>query len=263
MNTRAALKSGIVFIAALQCTFMWAQASTVVTNIVETNKGSQEQKISISADKIRFDGLLENKNQSFIFRADKEVFWLLNNADKTYVQFTAQELETVLQQMENLRLTLATQLQHLPVQQKKNLEKLVPSFGIEEKTTYRLIAAKSACGKFQCEYFEGMRDGKKVHDVWIATPQSLGFSAPEMLTVGKLGDFFTPLMRFFKGAEGVWFVANKSDNTADVKGLPVKMVFPPGGKVKKQELARVEHAPLAQKVFEIPEGFQKTLFKLY
>lgn len=234
-----------------------ARAGVVVSGEHKTLDGSQPAftyTVSVDKDRVRMETSNAPAN-SFIYRADKGVFWIVDKTRKTYNEMTRKDIESLAGTMDAAMKAMREQLAGLPPEQRAMVEEMMknnmPSAGATARPTFRKTGADKV-GSFACDTYEASQDGKKKADICVADLAALGFTEADFKTLTELAKPFENLAKDLQG-----MMPLDGTNGAP-KGLPARSVAFENGKAKSEtSIKQAKKQALAASLFELPAGFTK------
>lgn len=189
---------------------------------------------------------------SFIYRADKQLFWSLNDKDKTYVEMTKKDLEKMAGQMDSAMAEMQAELKNLPPEQRAMVEKMMAGkAGGKPEPARRYLKRASAekVGVWKADRYE-WAEAKCKETIW-ATTSATPVTASDMAVLKDMSAFFGKLA---KGkTRGLAF----DRESAGVKGVPVKAVISDGKTMTTTELKEIKKSDFPAGTFEVPNGYKK------
>jgi hypothetical protein len=200
------------------------------------------------------------RQQTVIFDNTKQVLWMVNTDAKTYTEMTKADVDRLSGQVSAAMATMQEQMKNLPPEQRARIEEMMKGRGMggaaaASKTEYKKVGSDKV-GKWNCDKYEGSRDGQKVVELCTVEPGALGFTMADFAVATELGNFFKSLApqnadRLFSvGAQGQGF-----------SGVPVRRVtFLNGQPEMVHEIVDVTRQTFPASTFEVPAGFQKQPF---
>ena len=237
------------------------QAGVVVKMKQEASGISVEstQTMFIEKDRLRMEMAGEEENQTIIFRGDKNVFWVLNAAEKSYFEMTQDDIVKLKAQMEKMQAMMKEQMKNMPPEQRKMMEEMMPS-GMpgekKEKATFTKKESGVKVGKWTTTHYVGTRDGKTVEELWTVGWSDVGFNRNDFTVMSKMADFFSALSQeatdFMKVGSEEW------EKEMGISGMPVQWVdHLSGGTVSKGSVQEITQKSLEGSLFDLPSGYKK------
>jgi hypothetical protein len=200
------------------------------------------------------------RQQTVIFDNAKQVLWMVNNDAKTYTEMTKADVDRLSGQMSAMMATMQEQMKNLPPEQRARIEEMMKGRGMgggaaASKTEYKKVGTDKA-GKWNCDKYEGTRNGQKVIELCTVEPAALGFTMADFAVARELGDFFKGLAP--QNADRLFSVGTEGQGFS---GVPVRRVtFSNGQPEMVHEIVDVTRQTFPASTFEVPAGFQKQPF---
>ena len=235
-----------------------ARAGVTLQGEHRTLDGSQPPfTYTVSIDKVKVKMVSSaSADNAFIYRADKGLFWMVDNKAKTYTEMTKKDIESMANTMEAAMKKMQEQMANMPPEQREMMEKMMkenmPGAGAPKgKTTYKKTGAGKV-GTWACEKYESYQDGVKKSEMCVVDPPVLGFSAADFTA---LKDMAKP---FEKLAKDMQSMMPQDGVDGAPKGAPVKTTVFADGKAKSETLIKsVKKEAFGAGVFDLPTGLTK------
>jgi hypothetical protein len=242
--------------------FSFSVQAGIIIKSVEKSKPADvgsETTMYLDKDNMSIELKNEGKKQVIIFRGDKNVFWVVNNEERTYMEMTQKDLENLKTQMDNTQKMMAEQMKNMPEEQRKMMEQMMPAAAgsaKKEKTEFKKKSGGEKVGKWTCDHYEGFQNGKKSDEVWTASWDQLGIKRSDMSALKKMGEFFEVISQdageFMKIGSEEW------EKEQGISGVPVRWIDFVDGKGENQgEIKEIIKQDLKAALFELPAGYEK------
>lgn len=226
-------------------------AVTSVQKDLADPKQSFTFKLYVDKGKARMETSTSPEN-SYIYRADKGVIWLVDGRAKTYTEVTEKDIEAMANTMKRMQEQLAS----LPPEQRAMMEKMMPGMGAAPKMTFRKGATGKA-GAYACTNYEMFRDGRKFADACYADPRMIGFSEEDFKTLRSLAE---PVEKFAKDFAALF---PQPETAGAPEGVPVRTVIYHEGKAQSETVVQeVKKESLAGSLYELPKGYAKQALQM-
>jgi GLPGLI family protein len=119
----------------------------------------------------------ESENQATIFRLDKEMIYQVDKQKKEYSEMTFAEFEAFAKktssEMDTKMSAMKKQLEGMPPEQRKMMEKMMGGAGIGAKTDAQIDVMKTTEKKtingYSCIKYAMQENGKEIGSVWTTT----------------------------------------------------------------------------------------------
>jgi hypothetical protein len=207
----------------------------------------------LDKDRVRMEGMGQGY---MIYRGDKELFWMVNEKDKTYTEMTKKDMEEVAGKMDEAMKKLNEQMAKMPPEQREMMEKMMKGMkggqpGAVSKTTYKKLGGETVNG-WSCDNYEGDRDGEKKSEVCFAAVKKTDITEADVQVLKDMAGFFSKMAKSIET-----FIPTATDNSVP-KGLPVRTVsFKDGKPSAKTEVKEIKKENLSADKFELPAGLTK------
>ncbi|MBI3126222.1 MAG: DUF4412 domain-containing protein [Candidatus Tectomicrobia bacterium] len=208
-------------------------------------------RMSIEKEALR----IEEGGNVAIYRRDKNLLWSLNSREKTYTELTHQQAEKVGKDMGKAMEGLREQMKDLSPEERKLMEGMMgealKKHSAPSKVEYRKIASNARAGKWTCDRYEMLVDGRKKAETCFARAASIGVDPPEAQT---LESFFAFMSKTAKQMGAVFGVFQGSEPP----GIPVETVsFSEDKASERMEVQEIARKSFPGSLFEVPEGYRK------
>ena len=247
-----------------------ARAGVLLIHKTEPVGGGQVSiaTTSLDRDRVRVESSGGTAQHILIYRADRQVLYLIDSAAKTYQELTKQQLEQMMSQvgdqMAQMRAMMDEQLKNVPPEQRAMVEQMMKGrmgamggAAPPAETVYRKVAVGERAGQWTCDRYEGYRANEKVFDVWTTDWQALGLNASDFRVMQELADLFTSLSSQMGGKLELMSVGASS--SSGLSGIPVRRVSYRDAKAyETHEITEVSRQEFAAGLFEPPPGFHRT-----
>lgn len=248
------LRSISVFILALA---FGVQAGVLLVSSNESLTQKQSPvlfKVAVDKDKVRIDA--DGAGRYFIYRGDKDLFWIVDNQANSYVEMSRQDLAAYSARIDSSMAKLKSEIKAMPPEQREKAEKklkgILSAQGGRPKTTYAKVAGADTVNGWACLKYEGLSQGSKRSEMWTTDPAKLGVREADYQAIKEMGKFFGTLMR---DADTNFGFSVDRDAPG---GLPVKTIaFRNGSPAFKTEVKEVKQQEFAVAMFEVPAGMAK------
>ena len=181
-----------------------------------------------------------------IFDGSRQVLYLVDPAQKTYMEMTKADVERLSAQMPGAAAQVQAQIEKLPPAQRAQMEAMMK--GVQHTRT-----GSDTVGRWTCETYDLTMSGQKIGEVCNVNPSALGFRATDFDAMLQMGAFYSamaPLMPAqLAGTSGIGQPAS-----SDFAVRTVLMV--PGGTMTT-ELIEAGREALPDSLFAVPAGFTK------
>ncbi|MCM8808398.1 MAG: DUF4412 domain-containing protein [Candidatus Omnitrophica bacterium] len=250
-----------IFLGVLGLSFILNAGVRMVSDYEDYEVKEKGTHISyIEKDKMRYDVKTEKRDMAVIFRADKELFWSIDNKKKNYIEITKADMERMKKKMEEGMKMMEEQFKNLPPEQRKKMEEMMKGkMKIETpKIVYKKVATAQKVNQWVCDKYEGYEGKNKVEEIWTTDFSKIGLKPEDLKIMEEMGKFFSEMMK------GVSFYKIQTEKKEDkFFGVPVRIIgYDKGEKKFKMELKEIKRENLAPTLFEIPKGYKKEKLKI-
>ena len=130
----------------LVCIAHGIYAGVFIESHIEAMSGASQKMVSmiyVDSDRVRIDTQDLYSHRSFIYRQDKDVFWVIDHIQKTVTIIDSKVREKMKTRMANAMLMYEEKIKTLPKEQqlamKQWMAKQVPSIAAPPKLTYKKV----------------------------------------------------------------------------------------------------------------------------
>lgn len=192
-----------------------------------------------------------------IFRADRQVVWMIQLKEKSYQEMTRADVEKMAQQMAGVRQQQEQMLKELPPEQRAVVEKMMKQqMGAAKPVdvTVKRVGRESV-GKYAATKYELLANGQRTEEIWAAALDQLSFQPAEYETFLQFARFFEKLSQAAAQFSSTDVMARHAEA---IEGFPVKMISYDGGRVTSEmQLLRAERQTVSDDKFQLPPGLKK------
>ena len=224
-------------------------------------QGVSTSKAYVDRDRMRVEMSGKEADQVFIFRQDKERFWLIDNQNKTYMEMTQQDLRKMKEKLDGAMAMIQEKLQSLPPEQRKTVEQLMkgkmPAATPEAlKIVYKKVATGEKINQWICDKYEGHATEKDTEEIWTTDWQQVGITEADLKVIRGMGEFFA---EFAKNLPFLSKIGSKEwEQEHGYSGFPIRTIYSSGTQVRyKVEVKEIRRQDFAASLFELPSGLQK------
>jgi hypothetical protein len=242
-------------------------ASAGVVLIMEQSGGRDpapvEIRILAEPDRLK----LPNARGGVIYRGDQDKAWTIDDERKSYIEITRQSAGEIRSQMEAAMAQARAQLPNLPPEQRKAVEEMLAKQGAgvapgqqakPPAVTFQKAGGKKTVGKWSCEGYARLEDGRKVDDLCVARLADLGLTRNDLKA-------FSGLSGLVQSAAGPGRAAARPmdfealSKAIGYDAMPIHSVHHnPGGAAPVETTVKaIERKPIAPASFELPAGYAK------
>ena len=244
------------------------EAENLVVHIDSvTYEGNQTEetplKLYMSGEKVEV--VPEDRRSYFIFRGDKELVWLVDKQQETYIQIDEELLAEVKSQIEQMK----EQLEGMPDQQRAMVGSMMKQemqqagLAVEDKKElkYNHTDETKEINNYPCRKTEIQRDSELVGDLWVTDWENIKHedilkSAYRSMTnfVNSLRDIFEESM--YQQYIEVSFIP--PDVEEELEGMLISAVHYNNSDqpVAETTLIKIESKDLSGKTFTPPENYR-------
>lgn len=264
---KASMLFSYIFSLALVVSMARADPGLVVKSETQEIKNNETTIMTLFMDQNSIK--IVDGNQEVIFDSGKESFTVIDHSKKEAIVMTKTDLETLKQQLKMMMDMVEQQLKNLPPEQqelaKKNMKGFMPSEGEELNYEYRLIKSGVPVKNWKSSQYEGLVNGEKKGELFIAEYGELGYSKSEFVALEKMAAFIRDMLADFgdkvnfDGSGSGFFGFGGENSPVFSKGIPVKMIeFSDGDQERIVTVQDINRQNLDASTFAVPDGYRRS-----
>ncbi|MEO0092175.1 MAG: hypothetical protein ABIK61_05670 [candidate division WOR-3 bacterium] len=251
------IKYGLIGVITI-ITFNYADIvmTAQIQDLTKPKEKPMKQTTYLSEECIRIDVKAEKSDITTIFRADQEIFWMIDHKKKSYTEFTKEDLEKMQEMMKEATSIMEQALKNLPAEQRQKMEKMMKK-GVAEKSNmiFKKVSSGEKVNQWLCDKYDGIIEGKKVMELWSTDWKKIGLKPEDIKVFDKMKVFFEQIAKDFASTLHI-IETEKKDNM--YFGMPVKIVEYEKGNIRSSyEFEEIRQEELKLSVFEPPKGYKK------
>jgi len=230
--------------------------------VYEQDSFSRAEKATMTVyldrDRMRTETRGKDLDQTFIFRGDKKLYWMIDKKEGTYTEISKNDLKKMKNKMGEAKRAYEEQMKNIPPEQRKMMEAMMKNqMPIElPRITYKKKASGVKVNRWICDQYDGYREREKTEEIWTADVGQFDFRPEEFQVfndIRELAEEFSKESLPFYRIE-----AEKGKKGDGFSGVPVKMIGFSGGKREQtMELKKVQRRDHSPSLFELPGGLQR------
>ena len=206
----------------------------------------------VEPGRLRMESQTPEGQTIMIFRADRQVVWMIQPSEKSYHEMSQTEMDRMKAQMDAM-------LKNLPPDQRAMAEQMMKGRTGASKPANISVKrlGSETVGKYSATKYEVFSDGQRTTELWTAPLEQVSVQQAEYDTFLQFGRFMEKLSQAMAAAAGSSDVMTRYAET--VEGFPVKAVnYTAAGKpVGEHQVVRAERQAVGDDKFQVPAGFRK------
>ena len=261
------MKAGNLAFLAVFAACGIARADVVAT--IETkdldsgSPGVESQQMFIAADRFRASGSTSATGPVVtIYRADKNLLWILDEEHKTYMQLDKQTMTMMVAKLDEAMDQMQKMMENLPPEQRKAVEDAVKEKAPAAKAAaaridFKSTGAKQTINGHPCVQYNCTIDGEKNSEVWVTSWGEAGITQETLAVFKKLAGFFdqslesSPLLR-----QQINQSVALLGEIEKLQGFPILVRTFADGKPSQETLFKsIETRKVDPSLYEVPAGF--------
>jgi hypothetical protein len=226
-------------------------AGVYMNGTVKDEGKTNQMEMFVEKDRLRFQSTGEMGEQVFIYRADLDKFWTVNNGK--YMEMTREDMKQMGAQMDNAMKMMEEKMQDLPDDQKRLMQQYMKgkmpgqemADAEKSKTIWKKVV-KEEVNNWECEKFES-NDGETT---WTVEPDQIGLTKDDFQVFESVQGFFSEFMK----DNDSFLKYSAPDDSDGLSGFPVKSISASGQEHVMNEITKKE---LDNKLFELNKEWKK------
>jgi hypothetical protein len=227
----------------------------------------------VDAGKIRVEVDTEGRGKSvMIFDGDKQVLWIVQPEQGTYMEMTAETIGRLSQppaqgnpQMEQAMKQMQERMASMSPEQRAMVEQSMKgrmgamgggaAAAPPRTVTFEAKGGVDKFGSFTCSKYDELNNGKRTAEICAAALDQLHLSEADIKSFRSLAKFFEPLQRMNPNRSYTAFPSEQ------LKGFPVHSVTYEGDKpTSESSVLSAEQKAIDGSMFTLPAGLKKSDF---
>jgi len=239
-----------------------ASAHADVVMVMETKNMTSDtptaatQEMFLTADKLSGHIRSGGQEQQMIYRGDKKLLWMIDTANKSYMELTEAGLAAL---GEQVNATMKERLAQVPADQRAQAEAMVKA-RMGEGAKASVIDAKNTGEKktmegHACVKWDLFRDGQKSGEAWVAPRSEFKVAPADFAVFASLAQFFDNVRKAIPMASALWRNGDTFALFSKIDGIPVVTRRLEGDKLMGETVLKsLDHKPAAATEFALPSG---------
>lgn len=242
----------------------WAGVVITMEQTGGPDGAKRESQVFVEPDRLK----MPQPRGGVIYRADQERAYSYDDDRKAYVEMSRESMGQMRQQMDAAMAQMRQQMAGLPPEQRKMVEDMMAKQGAggaammgqppgpPPTVTFEKAGGKQTIGKWSCEGYARMENGRKTDDMCIAKMADLGLTRADLKAFESMSAMFKSSMGPQQsGAAAMDFDAMSKAIGYD--GAPVHTVhYGPNGKFEST-IKAIERKAIPAATFDLPAGYAK------
>lgn len=257
--------TGRYTVAALGAAMMLSAAATeaadgilIAQKMTSANGTVTTHQIEIEKTRMRAESdAAGGRKMTIVFDGTAQVMRTIDDEAKTYTEMNKADMDRMSAQMSGAMAQLQEQMKNMPPEARKRMEAAMQgrgaAAGATPPTEYKKIGTDKV-GKWNCDKYEGTRNGEKVSELCTVPPATLGFTPGDFEVTGQMAEFFSKLVP--QGGDQMFRIGSPAAN--GFAGLPVRTVtFRNGAPSLTSEVTDASRQTFPDSIFAVPAGYTK------
>jgi hypothetical protein len=224
----------------------------------------QKSTMYVEAGKIRMEMESERGKTVIIFDGDKQVLWMIQPDQGSYMEFTAEtvarmnpsanpQMEQAMKQMQDRMASMTPEQRAMMEQAMKGRGGMGGAMGggAAPTITFQAKGGSDKVGSFTCSKYDQLSNGKRVAELCAAPFDEIHLTAADLKSFRDMAKFMEPLRRM--NPHGM-----SAMPTEQIHGFPVRTVVYDGDKpISEDTVLSVEQKSVDANMFTLPSGLTK------
>ena len=195
----------------------------------------------------------DGRRQVVIFNGVTEVLYIIDPAQKSYMELTKADAAKIGSMMSSAMAMLA----NLPPAQRAMMEQKMAGTMGGAMSVARPEFKRVGTGKVGdrvCERYDGYAAGQKTSEICTVSPESLGFSAADFGVLGRVSDFVRTILPQLGDQ-----IVGLGTAEQGFSGVPIRTAttHPRSGRTITMQMTEARRATFDDAIFQVPAGFTK------
>jgi hypothetical protein len=252
------------FLAALST--VGARAATVITSTQNDGEGAKTQTMYLDGDKLRMSG----PGGDMLYRGDQGKVFVVDEDSHSYMEMSPEGMAKVKARMDAAMAQMKQQMASMPEAQRKQMEAAMAARGMPgmgqtqaapPQITFQKGGASRKVGKWDCQPYTVISDGKPEADLCVAKLSDMGLTRDDLKPFIGLSEFMGKQMSGM-GQQASPMASMNFDSlnkAVGYEGFPVESTYkaPMGPQEFKSTVQSVEHKDVPAASFDLPAGYTK------
>ena len=242
-----------------------AHAAIIITSMLGNAQGSMTQTMSLDGNNLKMD----RPSGAMLYRGDEDKVFEIDNEHHAYTEMSPEAMAKIKAKMDAAVAQMQQQMAAMPEAQRKQMEAMMAARGMPGPSdsptvppvmSYQKNGAMRKVGKWDCQPYTLLSDGKPKADLCIAKLSDLGLTRDDLKPfIGfsvHMGKQMTAMDQRVSPMTAMNFDAlNKA---IGFDGYPVETVYKlPMGPSITTTVQSVEHRDAPAGSFDVPAGYTK------
>ena len=223
--------------------------------------GDRTSRVQIEPTRMRTESTdAKGDTTVMLFDGTRQILDIISVSKKTYTEMTKDDVERMGARVSDAMAKMKKRLESLPPAQRAQMEAAMKGRmgGAGAKPAPKIPYKKTGTdtvGKWRCDKYEAVENGRKTSEVCAVDPKVLGFTASDFEVSRQFAEFFKKMNPSSTGQTQSFAIATVADQ--GFSGVPVRRMFTIAGREVTTEITEVSRQSFPASAFAVPEGFQK------
>lgn len=254
---RITSRNAIVFFFAVLAAGLAGRAGADTTLHYQVSRDNNTEPLVLKAQpgEIRVEGAaVGGQFKWMVYRSADNTLYAVDPERELYLALDPAAIDRIAQQMDAMRADLRQRLDEMPIGQRKFVKSQVGDFlkqpeGEPATMKIDMSGAEAQVNQVACRKGQIINRGQPAGELCVASTDALGLTNAEF-------DAYKGLYKLINSLQAAMSSdAVQAPDITTLSGVPVRMRIESSGMT--ETLEQVAHHPLPDKLFEIPEGYQR------
>jgi len=254
-NVRFAL-----FLAVVVCVTLSLSAGVVIVQEGgEPGKDKMKFTMFVEGGKIRVETTMADGRKTIaIFDGDKQVMWMLQPEQHTYMEMNAASMEGMSQQLAQAQQKMQAAMANMPPEQRAQMEKAMAGRGgmggasAPKTITFQPKGGTDHVGKFTCTLYTELTNGQRTAELCATSLDQVPFKEADLRAFKAMAKFGESMSKM--GGRGGY----TPPSVEQLHGYPVHSVQYDGARATyEMTVLSIDQKSVDPGMFAIPAGYTK------
>jgi len=261
------MRAALVATGFLTALISGAHAATVITSTQNFDGKPETQTMSLDGDRL---SIMSAENH-MLYRGDQGKVFIIQPKAHSYVEMSPESMAKVKSRMDEAMAQMKQRMAAMPEAQRQQMEKAMagrmPGMGSAAPEAAPVLSfqkngAPRKVGKWDCQPYTLISDGKPEADLCVARLSDLGLTRDDLKPLIGLSDFMGKQMAAMGNQQAASMASMKFDALTKAVGYDAFQIENDykgmgDGEGLKTTVQSIEHKDLPAGSFDVPAGYTK------
>jgi len=244
-----------------------AHAATVITSTQIFDGKPETQIMSLDGDRLS----ITSAHNHMLYRGDQGKVFIIDPQAHSYMEMSPESMSKMKARMDAAMAQMKERMAAMPEGQRKMMEKAMagrgmPGMGAAPEAapvmSYQKAGAPRKVGKWDCQPYNVLSDGKPDADICVAKLSDIGLTRDDLKPLMSLSEFMGKQMAAMGNQQAAAMASMKFEaltKAIGYDGFPVENDYKGmgAGEDMKTTVQSIEHKDLPAGSFDVPAGYTK------